>query len=48
MLVVTRKLGESVQIGPDITVKVTLVKKDGSVRLGIEAPKDVEISHRQD
>lgn len=43
MLVLKRKLHESVYIG-DIEVKVVLIK-GGSVRLSIDAPKDVPV-HR--
>jgi carbon storage regulator len=42
MLVITRLNGEGVQIGPDITVVVFQVR-DGSVRLGIDAPQAVRI-----
>lgn len=42
MLVLTRKEGEQIHIGNDITVTVTLVQGD-RVRLGIEAPRDVTI-----
>ena len=42
MLVLTRKLNEQILIGDDI--KVTLTRVTGNtVRLGIEAPKDVRI-----
>ncbi|TCT20448.1 carbon storage regulator CsrA [Melghiribacillus thermohalophilus] len=44
MLVLTRKVNESVQIGDDIEVKVVGI--DGEqIKLGISAPKDVDI-HR--
>ena len=46
MLVITRKLGERIAIGDDITI--TLIDIKGSqVRLGIEAPKNIGI-HRQE
>jgi carbon storage regulator len=46
MLVLSRKIGESVMIGAGIVV--TVVRVDGeSVRLGIAAPKDVPV-HRQE
>lgn len=46
MLILTRKLGEKINIGDDITV--TLIEIRGSqVKLGIEAPKTIEI-HRQE
>jgi carbon storage regulator len=44
MLVLARKLGESLVIGGEITVRVLRV--DGNtVRLGIEAPREVPV-HR--
>lgn len=46
MLVLTRKLGESIRIGPDIVV--TVLGVNGlQVRFGIEAPKDVPV-HREE
>ena len=42
MLVITRKRGEKVQIGPDIEVMVTRVA-DGQVRLAIKAPATTKI-----
>ncbi|QDT11499.1 carbon storage regulator [Planctomycetes bacterium K23_9] len=42
MLVLTRKLDEQIMIGNDI--KVTLIRVRGNtVRIGIEAPKDIRI-----
>jgi carbon storage regulator len=42
MLVITRKAGDRVQIGDDITV--TLLEISGSsVRLGIDAPAEVAV-----
>jgi carbon storage regulator len=46
MLVLTRRRGESVTIGPDIRV-VVLGLKSGQVRLGIEAPPTVAV-HREE
>ncbi len=46
MLVLTRRRGEGVTIGPDIRV-VVLGVKGGQVRLGIEAPITVEV-HRDE
>jgi carbon storage regulator len=43
MLVLSRKSGESIQIGENITLKVIECRR-GRVRLGIEAPKDIDIS----
>jgi carbon storage regulator len=46
MLILTRKLGEKITIGDDITI--TLVEIKGTqVKLGIDAPKHIEI-HRQE
>lgn len=46
MLVLTRRRGESVTIGPNIRV-VVLGLKSGQVRLGIEAPPAVAV-HREE
>ncbi len=46
MLVLTRKLGESIRIGDDIIVKV--VDLDSRhVKLGIEAPKSVSVNREE-
>jgi carbon storage regulator CsrA len=42
-LVVTRKIGEAVRIGEDITVRLIRAKRDGAYRLVIEAPRCVKI-----
>lgn len=42
MLVITRKAGERINLGDDITVTVLEVS-GSSVRIGIEAPADVRI-----
>jgi len=42
MLVLGRRVGETIEIGDDI--KITVVRNaQGIVRLGIDAPKDVPI-----
>lgn len=46
MLVLTRKKGESVKIGDDITVTVTELGS-GQVKLAIEAPRELQV-HRQE
>jgi carbon storage regulator len=46
MLVLSRKIGESIMIDEHIQVKVIAVEGD-TIKLGIEAPKDVTI-HRQE
>jgi len=46
MLVLTRRINESIVINDDITVLVVEIRGD-RVRLGIEAPKDVTV-HRKE
>ncbi len=46
MLVLTRKAGEGIIIGDDITIKV-IEMKGGGVRIGIDAPKTKKI-YRQE
>ena len=46
MLILTRRVQEVMRIGNDVTLKVLSVK-GGMVRLGIEAPRDVEV-HREE
>ncbi len=46
MLVLTRKPGEGIIIGDDVTIKV-IEMKGGGVRIGIDAPKNKKI-YRQE
>ena len=46
MLVLTRRAGETLMIGDDIKVTVVGIKS-GQVRLGIEAPKEVQIQREE-
>ena len=46
MLVLTRKTGDGVVIGDDITIKIIEIK-GGNIRIGIDAPKDCKI-YRQE
>ncbi|MGB3212413.1 MAG: carbon storage regulator CsrA [Desulforhopalus sp.] len=46
MLVLTRKIGEGIVIGDDVTITVVEMK-GGTVRIGIEAPQDKKI-YRQE
>lgn len=46
MLILTRRVGETVMVGDEITVTVLGVKGN-QVRLGVNAPKDVAV-HREE
>ena len=46
MLILTRRVGETVMIGADVTVTVLGVKGN-QVRVGINAPKNVAV-HREE
>jgi carbon storage regulator len=46
MLVLTRKIGEAIRVGDEVTIEVLEVR-GGRVRLGITAPSDVGV-HRSE
>ena len=46
MLILTRRIGEVLMIGNEVTVTVMEIKGH-QVRLGIKAPRDVEV-HREE
>jgi carbon storage regulator len=46
MLILTRRLRESLRVGDNIKVHVVAVK-GGQIRIGVEAPKDVPV-HREE
>jgi len=46
MLILTRRAGETVMIGSDVTITVLGVKGN-QVRIGINAPKDIAV-HREE
>ena len=46
MLILTRKVGESIVIGNDIIVKVVETGKN-SIRIGIDAPREVSVLRQE-
>lgn len=46
MLVLSRKLGEKIYIGDNITITVVSIDR-GKIRLGIDAPRDVPIFRQE-
>jgi len=46
MLILTRRAGESLKIGDDITVTVTSIKRN-QVRIGIDAPRGVVVDREE-
>lgn len=46
MLVLSRRANESIIIGNDIEIKILGIE-DGKVKLGIEAPRDIEIYRKE-
>jgi carbon storage regulator len=42
MLVLTRKVGEKLLIGDDVTISIVEVNR-GNVRIGVEAPRNVSV-----
>jgi carbon storage regulator len=46
MLILTRRAGETLMIGDDVTVTILGIKGN-QVRIGVNAPKDVSV-HREE
>ncbi|GER68384.1 MULTISPECIES: carbon storage regulator CsrA [Heyndrickxia] len=46
MLILSRRKGESIQIGDDIEITIAAIQGD-QVKIGIDAPKHIEI-HRKE
>lgn len=46
MLILSRKMGESIRVGDNVTVTVLGVAR-GQVKIGIEAPRDLTV-HREE
>ncbi|WP_455230573.1 carbon storage regulator CsrA [Geopseudomonas aromaticivorans] len=48
MLILTRRVGETLMVGDDVTVTVTVLGVKGNqVRIGVNAPKEVAV-HREE
>lgn len=46
MLILTRRMGESIRIGDNVTITVLGVK-GSQIRIGVDAPREVEV-HREE
>lgn len=46
MLVLTRKISESIEIGPDVKVTIVRIGKE-CVRIGIDAPKHLKVKRSE-
>ena len=46
MLVLTRRVGEKIIIGENVTVAILAVK-GGQIRIGIDAPREIQV-HREE
>jgi len=46
MLILTRKKGESITIGDNIQIQVLNVK-GGQVRIGIDAPREIQVNREE-
>lgn len=46
MLILTRRINESIKIGDDVTVSVLGVKGN-YVRIGVQAPRDVTVDREE-
>lgn len=46
MLILSRKLNEEIRIGNNITIKIVMIK-EGKVRIGIDAPKEIPVVRKE-
>jgi carbon storage regulator len=42
-LVLGRKPGQRIQIGADVLITIVGVRPDGTIRVGIDAPRHIEV-----
>jgi carbon storage regulator len=47
MLVLSRKVGEKLNIGSDIVLEILRIDHNGNIRIGIEAPRDVSVDRSE-
>jgi len=47
MLILMRRLGESIKIGDNITVTVMGIEHHNRVKLGVDAPKDIPVDREE-
>lgn len=47
MLVLSRHLNESIVIGDDVVITVIEVRGNGTVKLGITAPRDKQVNRKE-
>jgi len=47
MLILSRKIGESIQIGDNVRILIADMDSKGFVKIGIEAPKNITV-HRDE
>jgi len=46
MLILSRKVGEEIQVGEEIILKVVAIGRD-KVKIGVEAPKHITINRQE-
>lgn len=46
MLILTRKIGQSIMLGHDVEIVISAVEGD-QVKIGIQAPKDLKILRKE-
>lgn len=46
MLILTRKIGQSIMLGNDVEIVISAIDGD-QVKIGIQAPKDVKILRKE-
>ena len=46
MLILTRRAGQRIRIGRDVTVEVVSVR-DGQVRVGVTAPRSMQVDREE-